>query len=105
VNKAGGSGTVGPATMAATAKPDGYTIAQITVPVFRLPMMQKTSRTADDFTYIAHLTGYVFGVQASTTTPFQKWQDVVDYAKANPAKVTYGSPGAGGSLHLGMEQI
>ncbi|RYE58208.1 MAG: tripartite tricarboxylate transporter substrate binding protein [Rhizobiaceae bacterium] len=104
-NKAGGSGTVGPATMAATAKPDGYTIAQITVPVFRLPMMQKTSWTADDFTYIAHLTGYVFGVQSSTTMPFMKWQDVVDYAKANPGKVTYGSPGAGGSLHLGMEQI
>ena len=27
-NKAGGAGTVGPATMAATAKPDGYTISQ-----------------------------------------------------------------------------
>ena len=27
-NKAGGSGTVGPATMVAGAKPDGYTIAQ-----------------------------------------------------------------------------
>ena len=30
-NKAGGGGTVGPATMAATAKPDGYTIAQLPI--------------------------------------------------------------------------
>ena len=30
-NKAGGSGTVGPATMAATAKPDGYTLAQMPI--------------------------------------------------------------------------
>ncbi|MFL5179451.1 MAG: tripartite tricarboxylate transporter substrate-binding protein, partial [Microvirga sp.] len=35
-NKAGGSGTVGPATMAAAAKPDGYTIAQMPITVFRL---------------------------------------------------------------------
>ena len=33
-NKAGGSGTVGPATMAATAKPDGYTIAQMPITSF-----------------------------------------------------------------------
>ena len=104
-NKAGGSGTVGIAVMAASAKPDGYTIGQITVPIFRLPFMQKTSWTADDFTYIVHLTGYVFGTYSSTSAPFKTWQELVDYAKANPGKVTYGTPGAGGSLHLGVEQI
>ena len=41
-NKAGGSGTIGPATMAAVAKPDGYTISQIPVTVFRLPLLQDT---------------------------------------------------------------
>ncbi|ETR77052.1 hypothetical protein X566_04980 [Afipia sp. P52-10] len=104
-NKAGGSGTVGIAVMGASAKPDGYTIGQITVPIFRLPYMQKTSWSADDFTYIVHLTGYVFGMYASTAAPFKTWQEFIDYAKANPGKVTYGSPGAGGSLHLGVEQI
>ena len=44
-NKAGGSGTVGPATMAAAAKPDGYTIAQMPITVFRLPLMHKTPGT------------------------------------------------------------
>ncbi|MDQ8728387.1 tripartite tricarboxylate transporter substrate binding protein [Bradyrhizobium sp. LHD-71] len=105
-NKAGGNGTVGPATMAASAKPDGYTIAQIPITVFRLPMMQQTTWDADkDFTYIVHLTGYTFGVTASAEGPFKTWKDVVDYAKANPGKVTYASPGAGGSLHIGMEQV
>src|SRR5207342_2281600 len=46
-NKAGGSGTVGPATMAAAAKPDGYTIAQIPITVFRLPLMQEVSWDPD----------------------------------------------------------
>jgi tripartite-type tricarboxylate transporter receptor subunit TctC len=50
-NKAGGSGTVGPATMAAAAKPDGYTISQIPITVFRLPLMQDVSWNPDkDFT-------------------------------------------------------
>src|SRR5215210_7852745 len=105
-NKAGGSGTVGPATMAAAAKPDGYTIAQIPITVFRLPLMQKTTwDPLKDFTYIVHLTGYTFGVTTSAESQFKKWQDVVDYAKANPGKVTYATPGAGTSLHIGMEQI
>jgi tripartite-type tricarboxylate transporter receptor subunit TctC len=105
-NKAGGGGTVGPATMAAAAKPDGYTIAQIPITVFRLPLMQDVSWDASkDFTYIIHLTGYTFGVTTSAEGPFKKWQDVVDYAKANPGKVTYATPGTGTSLHIGMEQI
>lgn len=105
-NKAGASGTLGPAAMAATAKPDGYTIAQIPITIMRLPMMQKVSWDAEkSFTYIAHLTGYTFGITAKADGPFKKWQDVVEFAKANPGKVTYATPGAGTSLHIGMEQI
>ena len=105
-NKPGGSGAVGPATMAASAKPDGYTISQIPITVFRLPLMQQTSWDPEkDFSYIVHLTGYTFGVTTNVDTPFKKWQDVIDYAKANPGKVTYATPGAATSLHIGMEQI
>ncbi|MDQ8728385.1 tripartite tricarboxylate transporter substrate binding protein [Bradyrhizobium sp. LHD-71] len=104
-NKAGGGGTVGPATMAASAKPDGYTLAQMPITVYRLPLMQKTTWKADDFTYIIHLTGYVFAVFAGADTPFKTWEDVIAYAKANPGKITYGSTGSGTSLHLGMEML
>ena len=105
-NKAGGSGTVGPATMAASAKPDGYTIAQIPITVFRLPLMQNTPWDAlKDFTYIVHLTGYTFGVTTKADSPFKSMQDVIEFAKKNPGKVTYATPGAGTSLHIGMEQI
>jgi tripartite-type tricarboxylate transporter receptor subunit TctC len=105
-NKPGASGTLGPAVMAATAKPDGYTLAQIPITVMRLPLMQKVSWDArKDFTYIVHLTGYTFGITAKADGPFKTWQDVVAYAKDNPGKVTYASPGTGTSLHIGMEQI
>ena len=105
-NKAGGGGTVGPATMAAAAKPDGYTISQIPISVLRLPLMQKTTwDPLKDFTYIVHLTGYTFGVTTKADSPFKTFRDVLDYARQNPGKVTYATPGAGTTLHIGMEQI
>src|SRR3954463_7534689 len=52
-NKPGGSGLVGPTTMAKTARPDGYTIAQLPIPAYRVPYMQKVDwHPIDDFTYI-----------------------------------------------------
>lgn len=105
-NKPGAAGTLGPAIMAATAKPDGYTVAQIPITVMRLPLMEKTTWDAlKDFTYIVHLTGYTFGITTKADGQFKSWAEVVEYAKANPGKVTYGTPGAGSSLHIGMEQI
>jgi tripartite-type tricarboxylate transporter receptor subunit TctC len=105
-NKAGGGGALGPATMAATAKSDGYTISQIPIGVYRLPLMQDaTWDPLKDFTYIIHLTGYVFATFASEQSGFKTWKDVVEFAKANPGKVTYATPGAGTSLHIGMEQM
>jgi tripartite-type tricarboxylate transporter receptor subunit TctC len=105
-NKPGVAGTLGPATMAHTAKPDGYTIAQVSIPLFRLPLMQKTNWDPEkDFTYIINLMGYTFGITAGAQTPFKSWGDVVEYAKKNPGKLSYGSPGQSTTPHLGMEQI
>jgi tripartite-type tricarboxylate transporter receptor subunit TctC len=105
-NKAGGGGALGPATMAAAARPDGYTIAQMPIGVYRLPIMQETTwDPLKDFTYIIHLTGYVFATFASEQSGFKTWADVVEFAKKNPGKVTYATPGAGTSLHIGMEQM
>jgi tripartite-type tricarboxylate transporter receptor subunit TctC len=105
-NRPGGSGTLAPGQMAATSKPDGYTIAQLPITVFRLPFMRRTTfdpRT--DFTYIIGVSGYTFGVAVKSTAPWRTFQDFLAYARANPGKIDYGSPGAGTSLHITMEQI
>jgi tripartite-type tricarboxylate transporter receptor subunit TctC len=105
-NKPGASGTLGPAQMVASAKPDGYTIAQMPITVFRLPYMTKTTYDpTKDFTYIVGLTGYTFGVVVNSKSPWKTFQELIDHAKANPGKVKYGTPGTGTSLHIGMEQI
>src|SRR4030088_2730761 len=76
-NRPGGSGTLGPGQMAATAKPDGYTIAQIPITVFRFPFMTKTTfDPAVDFTYIIGVSGYTFGVVVKDDAPRQRYQDL-----------------------------
>lgn len=106
-NRGGASGTLGAQIMAAEARGDGHLVGQLPITAFRFPMM--TSRpTWDpmrDFTYIIHLTGYLFGVVVKADSPWQTWQQFLDYAKANPGKVAYGSPGVGSTLHITMERI
>jgi tripartite-type tricarboxylate transporter receptor subunit TctC len=107
-NKAGASGTLGAVTLAASAKPDGYTIAQLPITVFRFPVMKDKKISWDpfkDFSYIVHMTGYTFTISALSDSKFKTWKDVIDYARANPGKLTYATTGAGTSLHIGMELI
>ena len=62
-NKPGFSGLLGPTGMAASARPDGYTLSQLPLPAFRVPHMQKVDwDPLRDFTYIIGITGYTFGV-------------------------------------------
>ena len=105
-NRPGGSGTLGPGQMAATARPDGYTVAQIPITVFRFPFMQKTTfDPTADFTYIIGVTGYTFGVVVKDDAPWKTFPELIADAKANPGKINYGTPGTGTSLHITMEQI
>jgi tripartite-type tricarboxylate transporter receptor subunit TctC len=104
-NKPGAGGMFGPIELV-NAKPDGYTLSQIPHGVFRIPHMQKVQfDTLKDFTWIVCLTGYTFGLVVPADSPFRTIKDLVEYAKANPEKVTYGSTGIGTSPHLAVEEF
>ncbi len=104
-NKPGAGGMLG-AIELVNAKPDGYTLSQLPHGVFRIPHMQKVAfDTLKDFTWIACLTGYTFGFVVPAGSPIKSIKDLVDYAKANPDKFTYGSTGAGTSPHLAVEEF
>jgi tripartite-type tricarboxylate transporter receptor subunit TctC len=105
-NKPGGSATLGPAQMAATAKPDGYTFAQVAIPAFRVPVMQKaTYDIVKDFTYIIHIGGYTLGAVVKGDSPFKTFKDIVDFARSNPGKFTYTTIGAATTNAIAMELI
>jgi tripartite-type tricarboxylate transporter receptor subunit TctC len=105
-NKPGAGGTIAPAQMAQSAKPDGYTICQIPLPLFRAPFMRKTTYDpATDFTYIIGLTGYIYGIVVRPDSPWKTFQDLLADAKARPGKITFGTPGANTTQHVTMLQI
>jgi len=104
-NKPGAGGLLG-ANELVNAKPDGYTLSQLPHGVFRLPHMQKVQfDVLRDFTWIACLTGYTFGFVVPADSPIKSIKDLVDYAKANPEKFTYGHTGIGTSPHLAVEEF
>jgi tripartite-type tricarboxylate transporter receptor subunit TctC len=105
-NRPGVAGTLG-ALAVKDARPDGYTLTQMPISVFRLPQMTDRPNfdPLNDFTYVIHVTGYTFGVVVKADRPWKTWQEFLAHAKANPGKVTYGTPGVGSSLHITMEQI
>src|SRR5262245_38349698 len=94
-NRGGASGTLGAAALATSVKPDGYTIAQLPIPVYRVPYMQKVPfDPTKDFTYIIMVGGYSLGVVVKADGPFKTWQDVIEFSRANPGKFTYATIGA-----------
>ena len=105
-NRSGAGGMLGPASMAANAKPDGYTLSQLTVSAFRQPhMMDVAWNPLRDFTYIIGLSGYTFGVVVKSDSPFRSFKQMMEWARANPGKLSYGSTGNGTSPHLLMEEV
>ena len=105
-NKPGLGGVRGALELAGRTQPDGYTLSQFPLTVFRYPFTSKVAfDPVRDFTYIVQLTGYTFGIVVQGASPYRTFADLVAYAKAHPGKVTYGSPGTHTSLHVGMIQL
>lgn len=104
-NRPGVGGTLG-ATAMVSAKPDGYTVTQLPLGVYRLPHMQKMAfDPVKDLTHIVCLTGYTFGISATMDAPFTTLKEMVAWAKANPGKLTYGHTGTGTTPHLAFEEF
>jgi tripartite-type tricarboxylate transporter receptor subunit TctC len=90
-NRPGAGGTL-PAQQLLTAQPDGLVLAQIPLGVFRLPFTTRLSwDPLQDLTYIIGITGYAFGVVVPADSPFKTWADLINFARANPGRLDYGS--------------
>ena len=94
-NKAGGSGRVA-AAVVSKEKPDGYTILATTDNAFILgPYFEKVSyKPIDDFTFIAQNGKLDFGLVVLPNSPFKTFKEMLDFARANPDKLTIGFSGS-----------
>jgi tripartite-type tricarboxylate transporter receptor subunit TctC len=104
-NKPGAGSTLGFDELA-NSRADGYTLSQMHVGAARQPQLQKTQfDPLKDFTYIACLANFTFGLVVRGDSRLRSVKDYVDHAKANPGKLTFGSPGNGTTAHFAMEEF
>jgi tripartite-type tricarboxylate transporter receptor subunit TctC len=105
-NRPGAGGTLGATAIAGTTRPDGYTLSVMPNSIFRVPvlMARPPFDPMADFTWVIRLVGYTFGIVVRADAPWQTLQELLDHARANPGRVSYGSPGVA-TLDVTMERI
>ena len=104
-NKPGAGGNIG-ASLAAKAAPDGYTLFMGTVGTHAINQALYKKLPYDpvkDFAPLSRVATVPNLLVANPNQPFKTVKELIAYAKANPGKVTFGSPGAGSSPHVSGE--
>src|SRR5919108_2930249 len=104
VENVGGAGGMTGSKRVADAAPDGYTFVLGTVgthaqgqTLYKRPLYN----AATDFTPVALLAEVPIILIVRKDLPVKDFKEFVAYAKANQAKMQYGSAGAGSATHLG----
>jgi tripartite-type tricarboxylate transporter receptor subunit TctC len=104
IENVGGAGGMTGSLRVAQAAPDGYTMVLGSVgthaqnqTLFKQPLYD----AATDFTPVALIAETPIALITRKDLPPNNFKDFVAYAKANQAKMQYGSAGAGSATHLG----
>ena len=105
-NRPGASGMIG-SEMVTKATPDGYTLlANASIHVIN-PSVYPDMRfdAIKDFTPITQLAQVPLVLVVPANSPIKSVKDLVEYAKANPGKVNFGSAGSASAQHLAGESF
>jgi tripartite-type tricarboxylate transporter receptor subunit TctC len=104
IENVGGAGGMTGSVRVAQATPDGYTFVLGSVgthaqnqTLFKQPLYD----AAADFTPVALIAETPIALITRKDLPPNNFKDFIAYAKANQAKMQYGSAGAGSATHLG----
>jgi tripartite-type tricarboxylate transporter receptor subunit TctC len=105
-NKPGAGGNVGH-TLILTKPPDGYTIGvtSTNAQIISYYTGLLNFHPIEDTTHIMRATGMLFGLVVRADSPWKSLQEFIDYSKANPQKISYGTAGVLSSTRMGMEEL
>ena len=104
-NRPGASGVLGMEVIA-RATPDGYTLGHgnINTMAINRSVLGKLPYDPDrDLQTVVLMYNSPNLLAATLTLPVKTVQELIDYAKKNPDKLTFASTGNGSSVHVGME--
>ncbi|MGZ8210038.1 MAG: Bug family tripartite tricarboxylate transporter substrate binding protein [Burkholderiales bacterium] len=102
-NRAGAGGTIGAGTVA-RAGPDGHTLLLANSgPSVGAPLLSKTpSYSPHEFSNIVYIGFAPLVILANLSFAPRTPKELVEYAKANPGKISWGSSGTGTSPHIAI---
>jgi tripartite-type tricarboxylate transporter receptor subunit TctC len=105
-NRTGAGGTIA-ADQVTKSAPDGYTLLMSTaaLPVSAHVYPGLKYDTVKDFASVTVITHSPLLLAANLNFPAKNVQELIQYAKANPGKVNFGSAGVGTSHHLTGEKL
>ncbi len=104
-NVGGAGGAVG-LGLVAKQKPDGYHLGVCShAGLIFVPQVQSVTYKIDDFVPIMHYGFSPNAIVVRSDSPWRTLKELVEYARQNPKKVTYGTGGTGSPMHLAMEFI
>ena len=108
-NKAGAGGGIGMA-QAARAEPNGYTILMALSSIVVVPEADKVLNRPEMYQLsqlkaIARFTADPTILVVKADSPWKTYAQFMAYVGANPARVSFGSSGNYGSMHIPMEQL
>ena len=101
-NRGGAGGAIG-AKAIADGAPDGYTLGIATISTHVVnPIVRSDLRydSIKDFTFISQIAAVPNVVSIHPSVPAQNMAEFIDYAKKNPGKLNFGTPGIGSLGHL-----
>jgi tripartite-type tricarboxylate transporter receptor subunit TctC len=104
-NRVGASGQLG-LQLIAQAPTDGYTIGcgqggnMVIIP---LAYQKVAYDSQKDFAPIAMMASNFLALAVNPNTPFKTTRELINHAKANPGKLTFGTNGEGAFLHFATE--
>ncbi len=104
-NVPGAGGNIG-ADKVAKAPPDGYTLVMGTVGTHSINGSLYSKMSYDmvkDFTPVAHVASAPNLLVVTNDLPVKTVAELIAYMKANPNKLSFGSPGIGSSVHVSGE--
>ena len=105
-NRAGGGTLIG-TRMVQAANADGYTVGVMDPAFIINPTLVRDAGywALKDFAPITLISATPLILVVHPAVPAKSVQELVDYAKANPGKLNYGSPGDGSAGHIAIEQF